>query len=201
MRIKELRTKKDLSQQKMAEMLGIAQSTLSQYESQKREPDFETLTKISNFFGVSVDYLIGNDYSRDKPSRKSTKKIPVLGKVEAGVPIEAVQEIIDWEEITGEMAESGEFFALQINGNSMMPRMAPGDVVIVRKQPDVDSGEIAIVIINGEDATCKKIIKRSNGISLVSYNSDYPPVFYTTEQIEGLPVIILGRVVELRAKF
>ena len=99
------------------------------------------------------------------------------------------------------MARQGEFFGLKIRGNSMEPKFSEGDVVIVRKQPDVDSGTIAIVMVNGDEATVKKIQKFDGGINLVPSNSSYDIKTYTNEQIEKLPVRILGKVVELRAKF
>ena len=83
----------------------------------------------------------------------------------------------------------------------MEPKISDGDVVIVRKQPDCDSGQIAIVCVNGDHATCKKIMKQSTGILLKPLNPSYDPMFYTNEEIESIPITILGRVVELRAKF
>ena len=91
-------------------------------------------------------------------------KIPVLGRVPAGVPIEAVEDIIDYEEIPVEMAKDGEFFGLQIKGDSMEPRICEGDVVIVRKQDDAESGDLVIAMINGDEATCKRLMKYSDGI-------------------------------------
>ena len=83
----------------------------------------------------------------------------------------------------------------------MEPKISEGDVVIVRKQPDVESGEIAIVLVNGDEATIKKVQKFNGGINLIPSNSAYDVMTYTNEQIEKLPVRILGKVVELRAKF
>ena len=84
----------------------------------------------------------------------------------------------------------------------MEPRFIEGDTVIVRRQPDVESGEIAIVLVNGDEATMKKILKQQSGITLIALNpAVYEPHFYTNEQIEELPVVIYGKVVELRGKF
>ena len=99
------------------------------------------------------------------------------------------------------MAKTGDFFALRIAGTSMEPKFSEGDVVIVRKQDSVESGEIAVVLVNGDDATCKKVLIHDNGLSLVSLNSSYAPMFFTDKEVLTLPVQILGRVVELRAKF
>ena len=128
-------------------------------------------------------------------------RIPVLGRIAAGIPLEAVEEVLDYEEIPAALASKGEYFALQIRGDSMEPRICQGDVIILRRQPDVESGQIAAVLVNGGNAACKKVVKQPNGISLVSLNPAYPPMFYTNEEIASLPVTILGKMVELRAKF
>ena len=107
----------------------------------------------------------------------------------------------DWEEISEEMQRNGQHIALRIKGDSMEPRMRTGDVVIVRIQPDIDDGDTAVVRINGDEATCKKIKKTPEGLWLVSTNPNYDPMFFSPKDIEDLPVVIIGKVVELRAKF
>ena len=100
------------------------------------------------------------------------------------------------------MAQTGEFYALKVKGNSMEPRICEGDIVIVKVQPDVECGDIAVVIVNGDEATVKKISKSEEGITLIANNTAvYTPRFYTNKQIAELPVIISGKVVELRAQF
>ena len=130
-----------------------------------------------------------------------SKKIPVLGRVAAGIPITATENIVDWEEISGEMALDGEYFALQIKGDSMEPRICNGDIVIVRQQPDADSGDTVIALINGDDAVCKKLKKYEDGsIALISNNPAYTPLFFSVSDAENVPVSILGKVAELRGK-
>ena len=99
------------------------------------------------------------------------------------------------------MAKTGDFFGLQIHGDSMEPKMSEGDVVIVRKQDDAENGQIIIATVNGTDATCKRLRKYRDGIELISNNPSYEPMFFTNEEIESKPVKIIGRVVELRSKF
>lgn len=127
-------------------------------------------------------------------------RIPVLGYVAAGIPIDAIEDIVGWEDISRVRYGSGEYFGLQIQGHSMEPKISDGDVVIVRRQPDVDSGDIAVVLVNGDDATVKRIKKSPQGVTLIPSNPAYEPMYYSNEEIESLPVQILGRVVELRAK-
>lgn len=193
--LKLLREAKDLTQQQLADKLSISRSTIGMYENGSREPDFETLEIIADFFNVDMGRLIGN------LSPKKGKWIPVLGLVRAGIPMDAVEYILDYEEISEDMARQGEFFALQIKGDSMEPRIKEGDVVIVRKQPDVESGDIAIVLVNGDEATIKKVQKFDGGINLIPSNPNYNVLTFSQAQIENLPVQILGKVVELRAKF
>lgn len=198
-RIKELRLSKAIKQVDFAKMLGVSQATVSGWESEKYQPDRDTLIKMASYFDVSVDYLIGN--SPVKKEKKKGVQIPVLGEVRAGYPMEAVENIIDYEEIDEEMARRGEFFALRIKGDSMEPRFVDGDVVIVRKQETADSGDIVVALVNGDSATIKKLKRHQNGITLVPSNAAYEPMYYSSEEIIELPVTILGKVVELRAKF
>lgn len=198
--LKYFRMKENLSQSELAEKLGLAPSTVSMYEVGKREPDFETEEKIADFFNTDLNTLRGRDIETIKKSSKGVI-INVLGRVAAGIPIEAVEEVIDTEEITQEMASNGTYFGLQIKGNSMEPRMCEGDVVIVRQQEDAESGDIVIAMVNGDDATCKRLRKYRDGIELISNNPVYPPMFYSNEDILNKPVKIIGKVVELRGKF
>ena len=197
-RLKALRAKAGISQAEIAKKIYISQPAYAKYEIGTSTPNPETLAAIANILNVSVDYLLGKT---PEASKAGYIRIPVLGRVAAGIPIDAIEEIIDWEDISADMATGGaEYFGLQIKGDSMEPKISDGDIVIVRKQPDVDSGEIAVVLVNGDDATVKRVKKSVAGITLISNNPAYDPMFYSNEDIEKLPVAILGRVVELRAK-
>lgn len=200
-RLSILRKQKNMTQGDLAKLLGIAQSTLSGWETQKFEIDDRNKLRIADYFGVTIDYLLGRSDDPVQRTEKKGVKIPVLGRVAAGIPITAVEDILDYEEIDESIAKTGEFFGLKIKGDSMEPMINDGDVVIVRKQEDVKSGEVAIVLVNGDDATCKKLVKHDNGISLISYNPTYAPLFYTIKEIETLPVQVVGRVMELRRTF
>ncbi len=177
--------------------IGIAPSTLSGY-TEFSKPRKSTILKMMDYFGCSESDLLGTT-----PKTVSHKgvKIPVLGRVAAGIPIEAITDIEDYEEISDAIAVGGDYIALTIHGDSMEPRMVEGDVVIVRLQQTIESGELAVVMINGQDATCKKIKKTAAGLVLISLNPAYDPMVFSPEECETLPVRILGKVVELRAKF
>lgn len=178
--------------------MNLAKVTISQYENETRSPNPDIINQFADLFDVSVDYLLG----RDDVETKDVFKVPVLGSVPCGEPFIADEEILDWEEINPKLRGTGEFFGLRLRGNSMEPRFTDGDVVIVRKQSDIESGEVAIVRVNGDEATMKIVQKSPQGITLVATNpSVYTPHFYTNEQIQQLPVAIIGKVIELRAKF
>ncbi len=185
----------------VAKGTGISPTVFSDWKNGKSSPKQDKLQKIADYFNVTIKYLLGLEEDVPIPTKEGSLWIPVLGRVAAGVPISAVEDVIDYEEISPSMASSGEFFALQIKGNSMAPRIHENDVVIVKKQNNVENNEIAVVLINGQDATVKKFVKHENGISLISLNPAYDPMFFTIKEISDLPLLILGKVVELRAKF
>lgn len=199
-RIKELRISKGMKQVHLCSMLGVTQGALSGWENERYEPDIGSLKKMAEIFGVSIDYILNREDNSTTTSRTGIK-IPVLGNVAAGIPIEAIEDIIDYEEIDEEMAKKGEYFGLKIKGDSMEPRIQNGDVVIVRKQETAESGDTAIVLVNGNDATVKKIKITEDGITLIPNNPAFDVKFYTKKEIEALPVRIIGKVVELRGKF
>lgn len=188
------------TQKEVADSIGVLTSTFNTWCQGVALPRMGKVQKLADYFDIEKSDLID-----DKPfSNITTKKgiiIKVLGRVAAGIPIEAVEEVIDTEEITQEMAATGTYFGLQIKGNSMEPRMCEGDVVIVRQQEDAESGDIVIAMVNGDDATCKRLRKYRDGIELISNNPVYPPMFYSNEDIINKPVKIIGKVVELRGKF
>ena len=202
-KIKEYRKLKRMTQKELGEKIGVKHNTVSGYENGTNEPEQDILFKIAAALDVSINDLFPETRSDTTNIRRRKKgvRIPVLGYVVAGIPIEAIEDIIDYEEIDEELARTGDFFALQVRGESMEPVLYEDDVVIVRKQPTADTGDIAIVLINGDEATIKKIKRERDGVMLIGYNTAvYEPHFYNNEEIENLPVQILGKVIELRRK-
>lgn len=206
-RIQNLAKSKNIKIAQMLKDLNMGQGTFSTWKKRGTVPNGETLQKIADYFGVTVDYLLGKtDNKESKSTRRPGVRIPVYGNVAAGVPILAIENYDsddpdDWEEITEKMASTGEYFALRIHGDSMEPKISNGDIVIVRVQQTIESGETAIVRINGDEATCKKVKRTPEGMMLISTNPVYEPMFFTPKQVQELPVEIIGKVVELRAKF
>ncbi|MDM8295071.1 XRE family transcriptional regulator [Enterocloster aldenensis] len=206
-RLKNLREKLGISQVDFADKINVSKQTLYKYENNIitniPSDKIEAAASIGN---ISPAYLMGWDNNVGPITNGTKHKAPgvtinVLGRVAAGVPIEAIEDIIDTEEISAELASTGDFFGLQIHGDSMEPRMYEGDVVIVRQQDDAESGEVIIAMVNGDEATCKRLKKYDGGIMLLSNNPRYEPIVFTNEEIEEKPVRIIGKVVELRGKF
>lgn len=205
--INKLRIEHGMTLEELGDKVGVGKSTVRKWENGMiANMRRDKIAEVAKVFGVSPSYLMGWDSNVGPiPNGTKTKKsgvtINVLGRVAAGTPIEAIEDIIDTEEITEEMASTGEFFGLQIHGDSMEPKMSQGDVVIVRQQDDAENGEIVIVTVNGTDATCKRLRKYRDGIELVSTNPSYEPMFFSNEDVEAKPVKVIGKVVELRCKF
>lgn len=200
---KNLRKYMDLYQKSRSDIckdLGFAYTTFTSWETGVNYPRIDKIEMMADYFHIEKSDLIED--KTDKPSSPTKGiRIPVLGRVAAGIPIEAITDIEDWEEIPQSMAKTGEYFALKIAGKSMEPRMMDGDVVIVRRQSDVDSGDIAVVLVNGNDATVKQISKSDAGLTLIGWNpSVYTPKTYNKKECKELPVTILGKVVEIRGK-
>ena len=198
-RIKELRAANNVKQADLAAAICVSQAALSGYETGKFQADIDTYKKIAAYFDVSLDYLLG--MTPNKGSEAGHTNVPVLGDVAAGIPIEAITDIVDYEEIDSALARTGEFFGLRIKGDSMEPRMREGDVVIVRRQDTADTGDTVVVLVNGDSATVKKIKYGPDGITLLPTNPSHDPFFYSAAEVEQLPVRVIGRVVELRAKY
>ena len=196
-KIKELRKKRGWTLQQLSSRTHIAPNTLNQYELGKREPSVDILISLAKVFGVTTDYLMGIE---DNVIEPKGIKIPVLGSIPAGIPIEAIEDIVDYEEITENMAKSGTYFGLRVQGDSMQPTINAGDIVIIRQQEDAENGKICVVMVNGYDATLKAIKKEPNGFWVLPHNpnSDFKPTFYTNKEVEELPVRILGVAVEIR---
>lgn len=196
LRLRELRKQRGVSQVDLSKVIGVAQPTYSGWESGKFQIDDENKIKLADYFGVTVDYLMGRD---GIPQPVKGVRIPIYGSVPAGIPLEAIENIEGYEEITPALASKGEYFALKIKGESMSPYILDKDIVIVRKQDAVESGDIAIVLVNSDEATCKMLKISDDGITLIGHNTlAYPPHFYSQKEIATLPVRIIGRVVEVK---
>lgn len=216
--IKQYRERHRMTMQEFATASGLSKGYISMLESNKNPhnnrqiiPSINTFEKVATAMGITTNELLENMGEEQLVSLKDNDAqyrrhegimVPVLGTIVAGLPISAYEDILDYEEITPKMAASGEYYALRVQGHSMEPRICEGDTVIIKVQPDVETGDIAVILVNGEAATLKRVVKVEAGIMLTAFNTAvYEPHFYTHEQIKTLPLIISGRMVELRARF
>ena len=199
-RIKKRRLELEYSFQDLADKTNMSKSTLQRYETGAiKNLPLDKLEVLASALQTTPAYLMGWDEAKEEPKKKGVK-IPVLGRVAAGVPIEMIEDVLDYEEITEDMAKHGEYFALKIQGDSMTPRIWNNDVVIVRQQDDAENGDIVIAAINGEDAVCKRLQKYNDGIALISLNPQYEPIYFKRDEVDEKPVRIIGKVIELRGK-
>lgn len=201
-RLKELRASAGLSQKALAAKLFVSQQAVARWETDKATPNPETLAKLSEIFDVSADYLLGREMSQNVSPASHALRVPVLGVIQAGVPIDAIEDILDWEEVPASWGSGGRaYFGLRVKGDSMYPKYLEGDTVILRKGSACDSGDDCAVLVNGDAATLKQVILREDGsVELRPVNPTYPPRTYSPAEIESLPVQVIGVVVELRRK-
>lgn len=191
---KSIKKQQKITFDELSEKSGIPKRTLEDiFAGRTTDPRVTTVKAIERALGIEEKTL------SDKGERKGVW-IPVYGRIAAGIPISAIEDIIDEEEISEEMLKHGEYIALQIKGDSMEPRISNGDTVIIRLQETIENGEVAAVFVNGNDVTLKRIKKEDNGIWLIGNNPAFQPIFYSKKQCEELPVRILGKMVELRGK-
>lgn len=213
--IKKIREERKLSINELSRQSGVNASYISALErEEKKNPTMEILSKIAQILEVPLSDLTEerkiifdteiyntSGSSKDIPSIAPIKKIPVLGFIRAGEPILAQQNIIDYIELPADMANSGEYFALRVIGDSMnLSRIIEGDIVVARAQEKVENGEIAVVLVNGEDATIKRFYRTDKIVTLVPNSSNmlhHPRII----DLSNVPVTVLGKIVKAIINF
>lgn len=197
-RLKKLRKEKDIYQKELADKLNLGRTTIGGYEQGSRSPDKETLNKIADFFDVSTDYLLGRtDHQRplkDIPgivpvTNGDMVEIPVIGEIQCGEPVLAVENVIEYRSVRRDSLNGGEYFFLKAKGDSMINiGIQPGSYVLIRQQEDVENGEIAAVLINDmqPETTLKKLFKSDGQLILQSSNPAYDPIIINKGDIRIL---------------
>ena len=206
--LKNVREDKKISLRDVEKLTGIGYSHLSMIENGKRNVTPALLKNLAKIYMVDyidlyekAGYLDLIESEKLKTAIPSSAVVFVYGTIPAGVPMEMIEDIIDTEEIPADMLKGGkQYFGLKIKGDSMYPEYRDGDVIICEKIEDCENGDECVVMVNGYDGTFKKVLKSENGIILQPLNTTYEPMVYTNEQVEKLPVKIIGKVVELRRK-
>jgi len=199
-----------MSSTEFANRVGVSRAYIYMLKRGKRYkadkdviPSVDTIEKLAKAMMMSSGELMALITDKETATHKDSKSasIPLVGRVAAGVPIHAEDNIIGYVDIPKRVAEQNDMFALTIKGNSMYPEIKNGDIVVVRKQSFAENKDICIVRINGEDATCKRVEITNEGITLIPINPEYESKFYTKEEVETLPVEIVGKVFEVRRRF
>lgn len=209
--IYDRRTELGITQKEVADFVGVSEATVSRWESghidNMRRDRIAALSKILRMSPLAIMGIDDTDLSTRLPDMvpidARTFRVPIVGRVAAGRPIVADEEIIGYEYIDNKYSKDGhKYFGLRIVGKSMEPTIMDGDIVIVRRQNYVENGEIAIVLIDGEEATAKEVKESADGITLIGHNTAvYTPHFYSAQEVKNLPVQIIGRVVQSIRKF
>lgn len=199
---------------------GINKSLISNYLNGNFKAKQDKLTEMAEVLNVSETWLMGYDVSMDREWLKDSEidnatlinnfyieddskniKIPILGKIPAGVPLEAIEDIDGYVEVAKSIVKDPyNLFALKISGDSMNPEYKTNDIVIVKKQFEFNSGDDCVVMVNGNDATFKRVIKQEDSIILKPLNNNYEPTFFSKKDIIDRPVKIIGVAIEVRRK-
>lgn len=180
--------------------LDIPYSTFTDWCNGNIYPRIDKIEMLANYFEIKKSDLV-EDRTNKKENNSNSAIVFVYGNIPAGIPMECIEDIIDTEEIDSDMLKGEkQYFGLKIKGDSMEPDYLDGDVIIFQKQDDCESGDDCVVMVNSNNGTFKRVFKNENGIILQPLNNKYQPMIYSNEQIENLPVRILGVFEELRRK-
>ena len=191
--LKRIMSRQNKNQNDVIKDLGIKQSTFSDWYLGKRIPRMNVIFQLAEYFKVDIRDLI------DEPKLNRGNKIPIFAKIPAGIPIELIEDVIDYEELDPKMFTGDkEYFGVRVSGDSMYPEYRDKDILIVQKTSDCESGQDCIVMINGNDGTFKRVKKTEEGIILQPLNPNYEIKFYSNKEIEELPIKIIGVVKEIR---
>ena len=205
--IKHLRTINGKTQQDIADLCEKQNTAVANWEKGIRMPDVVDLAVLSNYFNVSIKDLLFTDLRFDNAEvvdvDSNIVKIPVYGTIKAGIPIESQSDIIDYIDIPKEWTRGDKkFYALKISGDSMFPKYSEDDIVIFEQNEDRElyNGKDCAVMINSTESTFKKVLLNEQGIVLQPYNTAYDIMMYSNEQIEQLPIKVVGIAREKRTK-
>ena len=226
--IKRLRQDASLTQEELAKRVGVSKQTINNYEHNRREPDLKMLYDLAAVFNVSVETFVSKAQSEPGPAgpfagrtgeplsfspdilalidkaikdaipySPPTVMVPVVGSVRCGPGGLAYQEYQGTE--PADVANPKDYLYLRAEGDSMLPDIRPGDLVLVHIQPEVDNGDLAVVVIDGEEGTLKKFMRKGDTVVLQSFNQQYPPRVFVGDEINTIK--IAGRVVEIKRKW
>lgn len=198
-RLSQLIKEKDINLDVLAEITDLSAATISRYKNNKMVPKIPTVKVIANYFNVNPVWLLGDDEPKHKKvdGYQDFEEIPVLGSIAAGQPVLAEENIKRYEKVPSEKVKDGQYFYLEVSGDSMIGAgIYEGDLVLVKRQSDVNHKEIAVVMVNAHDATLKRVFKQNGNVILQPENKKYDPIF-----IKSKDARIIGKVVGLTRSF
>ncbi len=173
--------------------LGLSNGYVGHLRDVKHSPSYSRIALIADYFGVGIKSILD-----DQASGVEVRRVPLLGSAACGKPIEAVENVLGWEDFAIPRGCRDDFFALKMQGDSMSPE---GSIAIAAYRPYADDGDIVIAKIGGDECCCKRFHKYADGIILQSVNPAYPPMYFSAKQVEDMPVTIIGKVVEVRTRY
>ena len=176
----------------LASALNVTRQAVSAWVCGERFPRVELINAIAEHFGVTPEEILG---------LSGASQVPVLGHVHAGQTTYAIEEILDYVDIGSLKVSQGEYFGLYVEGDSMLPELHDGDLVIVRKQPTLETGDIGVFSIGDNETTIKEYQELSRYIVLMPFNTEYDGLMISHKEVAELPVLILGKVVEVRRSY
>lgn len=214
-RLYQLRSQKALTQIELGDRLGLSGVSIANYEAGRRMPSYDVLIAVASLFNVSVDYLVGRvdtpyDNSTDltsivrlsPDSKEKAIRVPTLGYIRGGEPMVTDDNFLGYEEmIVPSTTSADDFIGLKVEGDSMMPIIPEGSIVIIKLQPSCENNDICAVRVNGDSVTVKRVKRLPDGMYLIPENTSYSPKFYTAEEVNNVPIEIIGKVIEMRTKF
>ncbi len=200
-RLHELRKDRGMSQEELGQLLGVQKTAIYKYEKGLTSIPQNKIAKICDIFGVPADYLLGRSNETPEELRKFIK-IKFYDRWTVNGPIQSKIPEIGYEVPKNEakIVEKN-FFAIKFMGDSMYPFYMDGDIVVIEKGVDFNTGEDVLLSIGESDAVIRKCSKEPNGLLIKAINPIFPPKFYTFEELTTIPVNILGRVKQITRKF
>lgn len=188
-KIKQLRKAHKLTQEELAKILDVKPTAVSAWELGRNKPLMDKLDMMAHYFGVPISYFFEENQIKRSKTYIHFVKLPIVGTISCGNGVIAYEDIEGYEDVPSSWLNGGEYFFLRAKGDSMInARIMDGDLLLIRKQDDVENGEIAAVLIDGE-AVLKRVYKTDDTIILQSENPMYKPIILNKNDMKDVRVI------------
>lgn len=206
-RLKQARELKHITLEEAGKKVDVHKSTVLRWENGETEKiKLPVIELLASYYNVNPVWLMGYDVSMERNlnttplSELQQTEIPVLGLVKAGYDYLAEENKIGRVYLDFKPSDPENYYALEVTGDSMEPLFSDGDIAIVHKQDTFESGNTCIILINGDEATVKKVVRMDDGIDLIAMNPYYPNRHFSANEMNDIPVKIIGKVIEARKR-